>query len=106
MTQELENKLEIAITNHNKKFTQLTQQAVNCTNEEEKKSLFQKRWQFIHDYAQFLNDFVWNHKEMLNPTVTVLFDLVPNTVWNRMSEKSERIITIINQQYKQNKFNR
>jgi len=41
MTQELENKLEIAITNHNKKFTQLTQQAVNCTNEEEKKSLFQ-----------------------------------------------------------------
>jgi len=74
--------------------------------EKEKESLFQKRWQFIHDYAQFLNDFVWNHKEMLNPTVTILFDLVPNTVWNRMSEKSERIIAIINQEYKQNKFKR
>ena len=58
MTKDLRNELEIALTNHNKKFEQLTQQAVNCENEEEKKSLFQKRWQFIHDYAQFLNDFV------------------------------------------------
>lgn len=106
MTQDLRNELEIALTNHNKKFEQLTQQAVNWEKEDEKELLFQKRWQFIHDYAQFLNDFVWNHKEMLNPTVTVLFDLVPNTVWNRMSEKSERIITIINQEYKQNKFKR
>ena len=105
-TQDLRNELEIALTNHNKKFEQLTQQAVNCENEEEKKSLFQKRWQFIHDYAQFLNDFVWNHKESLTPSVTILFDLVPNTVWNRMSEKSERIIVLINQQYKQNGFKR
>lgn len=105
-TQDLRNELEIALTNHNKKFEQLTQQAVNCENEEEKKSLFQKRWQFIHDYAQFLNDFVWNHKESLTPSVTILFDLVPNTVWNRMSEKSERIIMLINQQYKQNGFKR
>lgn len=105
-TQDLRNELEIALTNHNKKFEQLTQQAVNCENEEEKKSLFQKRWQFIHDYAQFLNDFVWNHKESLTPSVTILFDLVPNTVWNRMSEKSERIIMFINQQYKQNGFKR
>lgn len=106
MTKDLRNELEIALTNNNKKFEQLTQQAVNCENEEEKKSLFQKRWQFIHDYAQFLNDFVWNHKESLTPSVTILFDLVPNTVWNRMSEKSERIIMLINQQYKQNGFKR
>ena len=105
-TQDLRNELEIALTNHNKKFEQLTQQAVNCENEEEKEVLFQKRWQFIHDYAQFLNDFVWKHKEILTPSVTILFDLVPNTVWNRMSEKSERIIVIINQQYKQNNFKR
>lgn len=106
MTQDLRNELEIAIANRNQKFTQLTQQAVNCEDEAEKEVLFQKRWQFIHNYAQFLNDFVWQHKESLNPSVTVLFDLVPNTVWNRMSEKSERIIVIINQQYKQNKFKR
>ena len=30
MTQDLRNDLEIALTNHNKKFEQLTQQAVNC----------------------------------------------------------------------------
>ena len=106
MTQDLRNELEIALNNHKKKFEQLSQQAVNCENEEEKKSLLQKRWQFIHDYAQFLNDFVWNHKESLAPSVTILFDLVPNTVWNRMSEKSERIIMLINQQYKQNGFKR
>ena len=91
MTKDLRNELEIALTNHNKKFEQFTQQAVNCEKEEEKELLFQKRWQFIHDYAQFLNDFVWNHKEMLNPTVTVLFDLVPNTVWNRMSENQNEL---------------
>ena len=97
MTKDLRNELEIALTNHNKKFEQLTQQAVNCGKEEEKELLFQQRWQFIHDYAQFLNDFVWNHKEMLNPTVTVLFDLVPNTVWNRMSEnQSELSLSSIN----------
>ena len=36
MTKDLRNELEIALTNHNKKFEQLTQQAVNCENEEEK----------------------------------------------------------------------
>lgn len=104
MTKELRNQLEKEIITYNQKFEELTQGAVECEKEEEKELLFQKRWQFIHDYAQFLNDFVWQHKEILNPSVTILFDLVPNTVWNRMSEKSERIIMLINQQYKQNKF--
>ena len=44
MTQDLRNELEIAIANHNQKFTQLTQQAVNCEDEAEKEVLFQKRW--------------------------------------------------------------
>ena len=43
MTKDLRNELEIALTNHNKKFEQLTQQAVNCEKEEEKELLFQKR---------------------------------------------------------------
>lgn len=106
MPKELRNQLEKEIITHNKKFEELTQEAIECENSEEKELLFQKRWQFIHDYAQFLNDFVWQHKEILNPSVTVIFDLVPNAVWNRMSEKSERIIMLINQQYKQNKFKR
>lgn len=36
MTKDLRNELEIALTNHNKKFEQLTQQAVNCENEEKR----------------------------------------------------------------------
>jgi len=39
MTQDLRNELEIALTNHNKKFEQHTQQAVNCEKEEEKRGI-------------------------------------------------------------------
>lgn len=106
MMKEIENKLEQAILNHNKKFSKLTHEVVACEKEDEREILLQKRWQFIHDYAQYLNDFVWFHKEILTPSVTILFDLVPNTVWNRMSEKSERIIFLINKQYNKNNLKR
>lgn len=48
--------------------------------------------QFMHDYAQELNDFIWNHLSELTPKTCVVFDLVPYTIWNVMSEKYTTII--------------
>lgn len=48
--------------------------------------------QFTHDYAQELNDFIWNHLSELTPKTCVVFDLVPYTIWNVMSEKYTTII--------------
>ena len=51
--------------------------------------------QFMHDYAQELNDFIWNHLSELTPKTCVVFDLVPYTIWNVMSEKYTTIIAKI-----------
>ena len=51
--------------------------------------------QFMHDYAQELNDFIWNHLSELTPKTCVVFDLVPYTIWNVMSEKYTTIINKI-----------
>lgn len=48
--------------------------------------------QFMHDYAQELNDFIWNHLSELTPKTCVVFDLVPYTIWTVMSEKYTTII--------------
>ena len=100
MAQDLRNELEIAITNHNKKFEQLTQQAVNCEKEDEKELLFQKRWQFIHDYATELSNFLWEHKQVLSADDLSALDSVLYNVWQKMSEKSNIVVQTIMKIYK------
>ena len=57
--------------------------------------------QFMHDYAQELNDFIWNHLSELTPKTCVVFDLVPYTIWNVMSEKYTTIIDKIKELHKE-----
>lgn len=58
-----------------------------------------RRWQYIHDYAKFLSDFVWKHKTQLHVKDLSAFDLVPYAVWRQMSQKSEMIVHLIEKIY-------
>lgn len=56
------------------------------------------RWQFIHNYADQLDELIWhNVTNLTNLTKTDLsvFDLVPYIVWNKLSEKSLIIVNNI-----------
>ena len=46
-------------------------------------------------YATWLGEFVWTNVTELTPADLSAFDLVPYIVWNKMSEKSERIVNLI-----------
>jgi hypothetical protein len=64
-------------------------------NSQSKEELFEnktKRKQFIKDYAQTLNDYIWEQLPNLTAKECVIFDLVPYTIWNEMSEKYTTII--------------
>lgn len=58
-----------------------------------------QRWQFIHDYASFLSEFLWNHKTDLHAKDLSALDLVPYAVWRKMSQKSEMIVSLIEKIY-------
>jgi len=58
-----------------------------------------RRWQFIHDYASFLSEFLWNHKTDLHAKDLSALDLVPYAVWRKMSQKSELIVSLIEKIY-------
>ena len=51
-----------------------------------------RRRQFIKDYAQKLHDYIWQQLPDLTPKECVIFDMVPYTIWNEMSEKYTTII--------------
>ena len=51
-----------------------------------------RRRQFIKDYAQKLHDYIWKQLPELTPKECVIFDMVPYTIWNEMSEKYTTII--------------
>lgn len=88
MTQDLKR----LIKQNNLNYEFYNQLIENSTSEEELLENKNKRKQFIKDYAQSLNDYIWEQLPNLTAKECVIFDLVPYTIWNEMSEKYTTII--------------
>lgn len=88
MTQNLKR----LIKQNNLNYEFYNQLIENSTSEEELLENKTKRKQFIKDYAQSLNDYIWEQLPNLTAKECVIFDLVPYTIWNEMSEKYTTII--------------
>lgn len=106
MYEELKN----LIAKNNQKYSQLNDVVHslehNCCNIETSKleeARFAK-WQFIHDYAAELSDFLWKHKEALSADDLTALDSVLYNVWQKMSEKSNIVVQTIMKIYKGEKF--
>lgn len=80
------------IQKKNEEYSQLNDKVEQSETIEELTENRAIKRQFMHDYAQELNDFIWNHLSELTPKTCVVFDLVPYTIWNVMSEKYTTII--------------
>ena len=88
MTQNLKR----LIKQNNLNYEFYNQLIENSTSEEELLKNKTKRKQFIKNYAQSLNDYIWEQLPNLTAQECVIFDLVPYTIWNEMSEKYTTII--------------
>ena len=88
MTQNLKR----LIKQNNLNYEFYNQLIENSTTEEELLENKNKRKQFIKDYAQSLNDYIWEQLPNLTAKECVIFDLVPYTIWNEMSENYTTII--------------
>lgn len=88
MTQDLKR----LIKQNNLNYEFYNQLIENSTSEEELLENKNKRKQFIKNYAQSLNDYIWEQLPNLTAKECVIFDLVPYTIWNEMSEKYTTII--------------
>lgn len=88
MTQNLKR----LIKQNNLNYEFYNQLIENSTTEEELFENKTKRKQFIKNYAQTLNDYIWEQLPNLTAKECVIFDLVPYTIWNEMSEKYTTII--------------
>ena len=84
--------LKRLIKQNNLNYEFYNQLIENSTTEEELLKNKTKRKQFIKDYAQSLNDYIWEQLPNLTAKECVIFDLVPYTIWNEMSEKYTTII--------------
>ena len=84
--------LKRLIKQNNLNYEFYNQLIENSTSEEELLENKNKRKQFIKDYAQSLNDYIWEQLPNLTAKECVIFDLVPYTIWNEMSEKYTTII--------------
>ena len=80
------------IQKKNEEYSQLNDKVEQSETIEELTENRAIKRQFMHDYAQEVNDFIWNHLSELTPKTCVVFDLVPYTIWNVMSEKYTTII--------------
>ena len=106
MYEELKN----LIAKNNQKYSQLNDVVHslehNCCNietSELEEARFAK-WQFIHDYAAELSDFLWKPKEALSADDLTALDSVLYNVWQKMSEKSNIVVQTIMKIYKGEKF--
>lgn len=88
MTQDLKR----LIKQNNLNYEFYNQLIENSQSEEELLENKNKRKQFIKDYAQSLNNYIWEQLPNLTAKECVIFDLVPYTIWNEMSEKYTTII--------------
>ena len=84
--------LKRLIKQNNLNYEFYNQLIENSITEEELLENKTKRKQFIKDYAQSLNDHIWEQLPNLTAKECVIFDLVPYTIWNEMSEKYTTII--------------
>ena len=91
MTQDLKR----LIKQNNLNYEFYNQLIENSQSEEELFENKTKRKQFIKNYAQTLNDYIWEQLPNLTAKECVIFDLVPYTIWNEMSEKYTTIINKI-----------
>lgn len=88
MTETLKN----LIKEENLKYEYFNQLIENSNSEEDLLENKLRRRQFIKDYAQNLHDYIWEQLPNLTPKECVIFDMVPYTIWNEMSEKYTTII--------------
>ena len=88
MTETLKN----LIKEENLKYEYFNQLIENSNSEEDLLENKLRRRQFIKDYAQNLHDYIWQQLPDLTPKECVIFDMVPYTIWNEMSEKYTTII--------------
>lgn len=88
MTESLKN----LIKEENLKYEYFNQLIENSQSEEDLLANKLRRRQFIKDYAQNLHDYIWEQLPNLTPKECVIFDMVPYTIWNEMSEKYNTII--------------
>lgn len=58
------------------------------------------RWQHIHNYATEIQDFILNNYRDLNYFDVSILDLVPYTVYAKLTDKTVRIIKTIYQKEK------
>ena len=98
--------LKELIAKNNQKYSQLNdvvqsleQDCCNIETSELEKARFEK-WQFIHDYATELSDFLWTHKKELSADDLSALDSVLYNVWQKMSEKSNIVVQTIMKIYK------
>ena len=88
MTESLKN----LIKEENLKYEYFNQLIENSNSEEDLLENKLRRRQFIKDYGQNLHDYIWEQLPELTPKECVIFDMVPYTIWNEMSEKYTTII--------------
>ena len=88
MTEELKK----IIKQNNRNYEFYNQLIEQSKSEEELLENKLKRKQFIKNYAQELSDYIWKQMSGLTPKECVVFDLVPYTIWNEMSEKYTTIV--------------
>lgn len=84
--------LKKLIKEENLKYEYFNQLIENSNSEEDLLANKRQRRQFIKDYAQKLHDYIWEQLPDLTPKECVIFDMVPYTIWNEMSEKYTTII--------------
>lgn len=84
--------LKKLIKEENLKYEYFNQLIENSQSEEDLLENKLRRRQFIKDYAQKLHDYIWQQLPALTPKECVIFDMVPYTIWNEMSEKYTTII--------------
>lgn len=92
---QMYDKLKQLIENHNEQYQKFNDLVHSTKNDNDLKIATQQRWQFIHDYANFLHGFLWDHMQELTPDDLSLLDLVPYIVWNKMTEKSHIVVETI-----------
>ena len=96
--------LTVKIDNHNDIYRRLNDDVhrikASETHSAEELSIAQhKLTQFIHDYASFLSEYVWDHMAELRPYDLTALNLVPYNVWRQMKEKSSIIVETIEKLY-------
>lgn len=84
--------LKKLIKEENLKYEYFNQLIENSNSEEDLLANKHQRRQFIKDYAQKLHDYIWEQLPDLTPKECVIFDMVPYTIWNEMSEKYTTIV--------------